>query len=338
MNETPHPYIGAPETNEHKINLQKRRRLKKKLAMFRLSTFFCLILAAALAIGLGISVMTTHSKVSHLSEQVEQMQKTMEEKDKLLQDAKTQNEALAQEKAAAEAAKQEAENALKEANEIIEGYQSAGKPYKGPKIAYLTFDDGVSSHTEEILEILARYDVKATFFPIWREGKEDVYKKIVDQGHALGNHTATHDWKSIYGSLDGFINEVETLNDKIEAATGKRPNLFRFPGGSNNTIHKNYNSNIIQPAIDWLNEKGITYVDWNADSMDASSTKPLPPSKLTANAIATGGVRQAVILMHDTDAKPTTVEALPAIIEGLKEKGYKFAALTPDVKVQFIKS
>ena len=200
---------------------------------------------------------------------------------------------------------------------------------------YLSEDDA-----QKILEILAKYDVKATFFPNWKEGNEELYKKIADGGHALGNHTASHDWKSVYSSLDGFINEVETLNDKIEAATGTRPTLFRFPGGSNNTIHRNYNKNIISPAIDYLNQKGITYIDWNVDSGDASSQTPLAPEKLTKNVLDTA-LRQSVILMHDTNAKPTTVEALPAIIEGLKERGYKFDVLSPDSndsKVQFVKS
>lgn len=329
MNQIP----GQPSEEARLRAKAKTKRLKRKLAIFRLSTFFCLILIVALAVWLGISTAKTSQQIRQMQEQLTQTQKNIEEKDQLLQDAKTQNETLVKQK-------EEAEKKLEEANKQIEGYQNAGIPYKGPKIAYLTFDDGVSKNTEKILEILAKYDVKATFFPNWKEGNEELYKKIADGGHALGNHTASHDWKSVYSSLDGFINEVETLNDKIEAATGTRPTLFRFPGGSNNTIHKNYNKNIISPAIDYLNQKGITYIDWNVDSGDASSQTPLAPEKLTKNVLDTA-LRQSVILMHDTNAKPTTVEALPAIIEGLKERGYKFDVLSPDStdsKVQFIKS
>lgn len=210
------------------------------------------------------------------------------------------------------------------------------------KIAYLTFDDGVSKYTNDILDILAKYNVKATFFPNWRSGITDYqakYKRMVDEGHAIGNHTYSHEYKDVYSSLDGFISEVTKLNDKIEDLTGYRPTIFRFPGGSNNTVHKSYNTNIIQPAISALADMGMEYYDWNVDSGDAASSKGASKDTIVKNVLSGATYKKIVILMHDTNTKGTTVQALPEIIEGLIEKGYSFGVLTDGSApvVQYVK-
>jgi peptidoglycan/xylan/chitin deacetylase (PgdA/CDA1 family) len=210
------------------------------------------------------------------------------------------------------------------------------------KIAYLTFDDGVSKYTNEILDILARYNVKATFFPNWRPGITDYkekYKRMVNDGHAIGNHTYSHEYKDVYSTLDGFKSEITRLNDKIEELTGYTPTIFRFPGGSSNTVHKNYNTNIIQPAISALADMGMEYYDWNVDSGDAASSKGASKDTIVKNVLSRATMNKAVILMHDTNTKGTTVAALPEIIEGLMEKGYTFGVLTDGSApvVQYVK-
>ena len=202
------------------------------------------------------------------------------------------------------------------------------------KVAYLTFDDGVSKYTNEILDILAKYNVKATFFPNWKGNSDEKYKRIIDEGHAMGNHTYSHEYADVYTSLDGFISEITKLNTKIAQATGYTPVIFRFPGGSNNTVHRNYNTEIMQQAISALSDLGMQYYDWNVNSGDADSSKGASKDTILSNVLARSTMDKAVILMHDTNTKGTTVAALPEIIEGLIAKGYSFGTLLdPDAPI-----
>lgn len=212
-------------------------------------------------------------------------------------------------------------------------------PVTGEKVAYLTFDDGPSKYTTQILDILAKYNVKATFFPNG-EGSNSLYKAILDAGHAIGNHTDTHEWKTVYGSLETFQKEVNDLQTKIADATGGyTPKIFRFPGGSNNTVHKKYNTEIMPLAIEWINSQGFVYFDWNVDSDDAGKNAPLPSETIVKNVVNGATGNRAIILMHDTGAKKTTVDALEDIIVGLRDKGYAFAVLDETVApYQFRKS
>lgn len=216
---------------------------------------------------------------------------------------------------------------------------SAEKNTETGKIAYLTFDDGVSSNTEKILDILKEYGIHATFFPNWKSGWDTTYKRIVDEGHTLGNHTYSHNYTLVYQSPDSFRSEVTKLNDKIYQITGVRPTVFRFPGGSNTTKYRRaidaYDDTypnerkIIHLEIAILYELNMEYFDWNVSSGDASANSPLPVRTLINNVLnGVGSKKKAIILMHDTGSKDTTVEALPAIIEGLIKKGYSFGILT----------
>lgn len=224
----------------------------------------------------------------------------------------------------------------------------ASQPQDG-KVAYLTFDDGVSSNTLRILDILDRYGIKATFFPNWHSGRDELYRAIVDRGHAIGNHTATHEWSSVYSTPQTFSEEVSSLSQNIYEITGVYPKIFRFPGGSNNTKYRanaaeewkdtdEETFRLIRQDISWLYINGYMYFDWNVDSGDASG-HGVPAQTITDNVLSGAANKQrAIILMHDTAAKGTTVEALPAIIEGLKAQGFEFGVLTAESgSSQFIK-
>ncbi len=216
----------------------------------------------------------------------------------------------------------------------IASQKQSSSSSENKKVAYLTFDDGVSKYTNEILDILARYNVKATFFPNWKGNSDEKYKRIYDEGHAIGNHTYSHEYADVYTSRDGFISEVTRLNEKIRQATGYTPVIFRFPGGSNNTVHRNYNKDIMQQAISVLSDLGMQYYDWNVNSGDADSSKGASKETILSNVLARTTMDRAVILMHDTNTKGTTVAALPEIIEGLISKGYSFGTLLdPDAPV-----
>lgn len=181
---------------------------------------------------------------------------------------------------------------------------------------YLTFDDGPSSNTGRILDILAEYDVKATFFVV---GKEDekykaLYNRIVEEGHTLGMHSYSHKYDEIYQSVDSYAQDLSRLQEFLYDTTGVWCRYCRFPGGSSNTV----SSVDMNELIAYLDEQDITYFDWNVASGDASS------SYISADAILYNCMQQipkfneCIVLMHDASNKNTTVQALPTLIEKIQ--------------------
>lgn len=161
------------------------------------------------------------------------------------------------------------------------------------------------------------------------EGDLERMQKIVAAGHTLAIHSYSHDYKKIYASVEAYLEDFNQMFCQIYEATGVKPQIFRFPGGSVNS----YNVGIHQQLIAEMTRRGFVYFDWNVANGDAVFSKIQPSSTLTANALkGVGTARRAIILMHDSSAKTTTVEALPAIIEGYLEAGYSFAALTPSTR------
>ena len=188
------------------------------------------------------------------------------------------------------------------------------------KRAYLTFDDGPSGNTVEILDILDKYDVKATFFVVGRDKSYyDAYRDIVDRGHTLGLHSYTHDYDKIYGSLADFSEDIEELRNLLYDVTGVNCVYYRFPGGSSNTVSR-VDMNTL---IDYVNAEGLIYYDWNALNNDAVCGS-YTPEQLVDN-IMNDALQHddVVILMHDLESRHTTVESLPMLIERLRDDGYE---------------
>lgn len=185
-----------------------------------------------------------------------------------------------------------------------------------PKV-YLTFDDGPSSNTVEILDILSEYNVKATFFVIGKEDEEsqEIYKRIVDEGHTLAMHSFSHKYSVLYDSLESFQNDFDKIQNYLYEVTGKECLYYRFPGGSSNFV-----SNIsMTEFIKYLNEQGITYFDWNVSSGDATS-QAYTAEELVENVMSdVVKYKTSVVLMHDAETKVSTVEALKPMIEALQE-------------------
>lgn len=182
-------------------------------------------------------------------------------------------------------------------------------------MVYLTFDDGPSIYTGEILDILDSYGVKATFFVVGKEDEasQEALKRIVDEGHTLGMHSYSHRYTEIYESVDAFSADFIKLQDYLYDVTGVRSRYYRFPGGSSNTV----SPVDMREYADYLAEQGVTFFDWNISSGDASSRK-MPVDTIVAN--CTDNLDQwqtSIILMHDSADKHTTVEALPEIIENI---------------------
>ncbi len=208
---------------------------------------------------------------------------------------------------------------------------------KNKKKVYLTFDDGPSKNTPLILDILKEYDVKATFFVIGKtdDYSKDIYRRIVNEGHTIGIHSYTHIYDEIYDSLDNFKEDLFNLSDLIYETTNYRPNIYRFPGGSGNTVSKLD----ISTFIKYLDEVNITYFDWNVVNGDATNNKVTSKEAYNNTMEGIKGFNNSTVLMHDAHDKDTTVESLAKIVEDLLEKDYLILPLSQDIKpVQQVKS
>ena len=195
----------------------------------------------------------------------------------------------------------------------------------GDKVIYLTFDDGPSQYTGELLDILSKYDVKATFFVTGM--KPDYFNYIGEayrRGHSIGIHTSSHNYSLVYSSADAFFNDVNSINDVIYNQTGSYSNILRFPGGSSNTVSR-FNPGIMSNLSRMVEEKGFKYFDWNVSSGDASSN--ILSSDVYANNIINGlgNGTNYVVLQHDTNIN--SIRAVSTVIEYGLAHGYSFKAL-----------
>ncbi|HOD52612.1 MAG TPA: polysaccharide deacetylase family protein [Candidatus Hydrogenedentes bacterium] len=222
------------------------------------------------------------------------------------------------------------------------GEAPEGKPAAAPeKTVYLTFDDGPSEVTPVILDLLKEHEAAATFFVCGNvtEFGDKVYNRILDEGHALGNHTFSHSYNKVYASADTFEQNVARLDDLIYKFTGARPRLLRFPGGSNNRITKGPDGKSITcELVDRLAKQGYRHFDWNVDSFDYGPNAK--DSDAIAKTVVAGVVKrsEAIVLMHDSYPHMATAKALPVIIRELRSQGYAFKALSGEsFTVQFLK-
>ena len=200
-------------------------------------------------------------------------------------------------------------------------------PYANGKVAYLTFDDGPDDkNTPAILDILANYGVKATFFVTGTmcETNPEVLKRIFAEGHAIGNHSYSHNYNKLYASKESFLAEITKTDEVIHKILGVRPVIIRAPGGTVGMFTDDY----------WpmLKENGYAEYDWNVSTEDATPEHPSPERELEHVDLQTRGALKdgaAIVLMHSIGGKENTVSALPSIIMLLQEKGYSFGVVTP---------
>ena len=206
---------------------------------------------------------------------------------------------------------------------------SDGTP-DGSSFICLTFDDGPSIETtNKILDILMAYGVKATFFVCdYGELGSERIKRIVDEGHNIAIHTQSHEYSYIYSSPQHYLDELSYMQEKIYNDTGYKTDIIRFPGGSSNTISESYCLGVMTQLADMVHQAGYEYYDWNADSGDANG------DGIAADTLYNNFVndlchdRTNIVLMHDTDAKKTTAQALPRMIEYGIKNGYEFLPIT----------
>lgn len=199
-----------------------------------------------------------------------------------------------------------------------------------PGVIYLTFDDGPSTkNTARLLDILKEENVKATFFLTDKTNTDYLIKRMYDEGHTIGLHTASHNYKYIYSSTTNFIKDIEKIQEKVARITGEKSSIIRFPGGSSNTV-SSFNPGIMCTLSNMVIEKGYHYFDWNVSSGDAGSGR----SKKNTYRNVTNNLsknRANVVLMHDI--YDSTVDAVKDIIKYGKDNGYTFEKITMDTEM-----
>ena len=193
------------------------------------------------------------------------------------------------------------------------------------KRAFLTFDDGPSINTNQILDILNERGIKATFFVLGSnvEKNPGMVRRMYEEGHFIANHGYSHVYETIYQSPQSVLDEYNKCNQVVRDAIGEQEynsHLFRFPGG---LVGGKY-ADIKNQANELLLQNDIVHVDWNALNGDSETTNPTVEYEMQRIQETVGDKQSVVILMHDAQAKKVTVEALPTIIDYLKGRGYEF--------------
>ncbi len=192
------------------------------------------------------------------------------------------------------------------------------------KVIYLTFDDGPCYLTPQVLDILKKYNVKATFFVTSQfSNYVNLIEREYNEGHAVGVHSLTHKW-DIYDSVDAYLTDFNSMNDIIERYTGSRSKIFRFPGGASNTISRGHSKGVVTAIASRLTADGYEYFDWNVDSRDAEGKSSDQIYNNVVNGVA-GSCTNCVVLMHDIHK--STVNQLDRLLATLTSKGYTFKTL-----------
>lgn len=294
---------------------QRVQRLKKCIIlMFLLAVTVPFVLCIILLVRVNGMNRTLDSLTSQIEKLSDMVQKQQEQMDDLAAETVVTGHGLsASGEAGREAEKQTAETISDKAGE-------QGKAEEEPEViaghkVYLTFDDGPSAYTDDILDILDSYNIKATFFVVGKEtdSAKEALQDIVARGHTLGMHSYSHKYSEIYRSPEDFSEDFAKLQDYLYEVTGVKSGIYRFPGGSSNTVSK------LDMCVfaDYLEEQGVRFFDWNISSGDGGK-ELLSVETLVENCTADiEKYKTSVILLHDSTAKRTTVEALPIIIENI---------------------
>lgn len=287
-------------------NEARRKRVRRLKKMILGTVAAAIIIPVVTSICLWMKVIRLNNTVQELESRIEELSKEpVDEESGIYTTAMV-------EESAREVIETEA------LTEEVRTIEAENREEDGKKKIYLTFDDGPSSNTFAILDVLKEYDVKATFFVVGKTDEQSVkaYQRIVAEGHTLAMHSYSHKYGEIYASEESFIEDLTMLQEYLYQVTGVWPRYYRFPGGSSNSV-----SNAdMQELIGYLNQVGITYFDWNVESGDAVSGQ-LSPDVIAGNCLGKLEVLdECMILLHDAAEKDSTVEALPKVIEEIQKR------------------
>ncbi len=209
----------------------------------------------------------------------------------------------------------------------VDGAKIGTTQLTGEKVIYLTFDDGPSELTPKILDILDKYNVKATFFVTGFDKDNSKYIKLAhDKDHTIGMHTYSHDYSYVYSSADNYYKDLNKIAELCKEQIGYVPHYIRFPGGSSNTISAQYKKGIMKYLTKDIHKHGYQYYDWNSANNDAMGG--ITTAKyLYKSAVSFAGQSDLVMLCHDSADKTETVKSLPKIIQFYKKQGYVFRGI-----------
>lgn len=275
----------------------RRRRINRLKRMIITVVLLAILFPTVLCFVMGAYLYQAKSDYKRLEEQYNQLVEQLKQSDESSLGLEITPEKLLVSEQIAESEEEEA-------------------PEESLRRVYLTFDDGPSSNTDRILDILDAYQVKATFFVV---GKEDeiyapMYQRIVEDGHTLGMHSYSHNYQEIYQSVDAFSADLTKLQNFLYERTGVLSHYYRFPGGSSNHVSKIG----LREFADYLAQQDIVYYDWNISSGDAQSTYISTEDVLKNCLNQLHKYQNAILLFHDASGKDSTVEALPQLIEGIQ--------------------
>lgn len=189
-----------------------------------------------------------------------------------------------------------------------------------PKKVYLTFNDGPSEQTKEVLDVLKKRNVKATFFVIGREDEysKKMYKRIVKEGHTLGMHSYSHIHQKIYNSFRDFRKDFQEISELLFDVTGVRSAYYRFPGGSSATGQLS-----IEECRAFFEKQGVTYIDWNV--VAANGTKEDASRTEIVRSVMEGVAMYdtSIVLLYDSADQKMTAKSLNKLIDDLQAGGYE---------------
>ena len=286
------------------INNKRQRRVQRLKRLIVIMLVMVFVIPVTISIVLAVQLHGLGKQVNELQTEIASMQIQLEEQKVNAADSQE----LTEEEASADIQTLENQNVWSESSGTTPADSGIHK-------VYLTFDDGPSVNTDQILDILDEYGVKATFFVVGKEGYNDQYRRIVEEGHTLGMHSYSHVYRDIYESVEAYGQDLEKLHTYLYELTGVDSRIVRLPGGSSNTVSKDK----IQDIIAYLGQQGMTYYDWNVSSGDAASGY-VSTQQIADNVLNhVSEHHTSIVLMHDASGKNTTVEALPIILEKILE-------------------
>lgn len=209
------------------------------------------------------------------------------------------------------------------------GFYGFNEDLAGDKTVFLTFDDGPSTGTDEILKVLKNRNVRATFFVNGKSNRllSDKLKRITNAGHAIGMHSYSHRYNVIYASMENFLDDFHRNFLYIKSEAGIEPSILRFPGGSINIFNLATYQSIVAEVL----RRGFIYYDWNVSAGDAiagATTQSIIDNVINGVHLCWG---PAIVLMHD-NGKPAVSDALGSIIDSLAGEGYEFKVLDNSIK------